>query len=271
MTIMFCDIRDFTHISERLRGDPQGLTALVNRFLSVMTKAVLAEGGTIDKYVGDSLIAFWNAPLMAVGHAASACRAALSMSVALDRLNDELRSEAKATSVGAETKPLLLAMGVGINTGECVVGNLGSDHRFNYSVLGDTVNTSARIESLSKHYGMRVVVSESTRALASDFAALELDLVAVVGRTEPIRIYAILGDPLEASTDAFKIVRDLHERMLIAYRAQRWSDALSLLDECGRIDPRLAKLHRRYRRRIAVYEREPPGADWDGVFRAQAK
>lgn len=271
MTVMFCDIRDFTFISERLRRDPERLTALVNRFLNAMTNAVLAEGGTIDKYVGDSLIAFWNAPLAVADHAVCACRAALAMSVALDRLNDELRSEAQASSVGAAVQPLLLAMGVGVNTGECVVGNLGSDHRFNYSVLGDTVNTSARLESLSKKYGVRVIISESTHALTPDFAALELDLVAVVGRTEPVRIYGVLGGRAEAKATTFQIVRDLHDRMLVAYREQRWVDALALMDECGKNDARLAKLHRRYRRRIAFYKQEPPGSDWDGVFQAQVK
>ncbi len=271
MTVMFCDIRDFTSISERLRGDPQALTALVNRFLTAMTRAVLAEGGTIDKYVGDSLIAFWNAPLAVPDHAARACRAALAMTAALMRLNDETRAEAERASVGAAAPPLLLAMGVGINTGECVVGNLGSEHRFNYSVLGDTMNISSRLESLSKHYGVRVIIGESVRALAPEFAALELDLTTVVGKTEPVRIYGLLGPPEEAQSPAFRHLQDLHGQFLAAYRGQHWASARALLDECGKLDARVAKLHRRYRRRIAHYEQEPPELDWDGVFRAQVK
>ncbi len=160
ITMMFCDVRDFTSISERLRDDPQALTAVVNRFLNTMTEAVLAEDGTIDKYVGDSLIAFWNAPVDATDHAARACRAALAMTKALQRLNDEQKAQAAAASAGAAAAPLLLAMGVGINTGECLVGNLGSSHRFNYSALGDAVNLSSRIESLSKHYGLPIIISE---------------------------------------------------------------------------------------------------------------
>ena len=193
ITMMFCDVRDFTSISERLRDDPQALTAVVNRFLNTMTEAVLAEGGTIDKYVGDSLIAFWNAPVDVADHAARACRAALAMAKALQRLNDEQKAQAAAASAGAAAAPLLLAMGVGINTGECLVGNLGSTHRFNYSALGDAVNLSSRIESLSKHYGIPIIISESTRRLVPDFAALELDAVAVVGKTEAVKIYGILG------------------------------------------------------------------------------
>ncbi|MGH6926843.1 MAG: adenylate/guanylate cyclase domain-containing protein, partial [Dongiaceae bacterium] len=269
--MMFCDVRDFTSISERLRDDPQALTALVNRFLDTMTEAVLSEDGTIDKYVGDSLIAFWNAPVDVADHAARACRAALAMTRALQRLNEEQKAQAVAASAGAAAAPLLLAMGVGINTGDCLVGNLGSSHRFNYSALGDAVNLSSRIEALSKHYGIPIIISESTRKLVPDFAAIELDAVAVVGKTEIARIYGLLGPPEEARTAAFCQLVEIHGRLLAAYRAQQWDLARALIEDCARLDPRLSKLHRRYRRRIIRYEQEPPGPDWDGVFRAQAK
>jgi adenylate cyclase len=271
ITMMFCDVRDFTAISERLRDDPQALTALVNRFLNSMTEAVLAQDGTIDKYVGDSLIAFWNAPVDVSDHAARACRAALAMTKSLARLNEEQKATAAAASAGSAATPLLLAMGVGINTGDCLVGNLGSSHRFNYSALGDAVNLSSRIESLSKHYGIPIIISESTRKLVPDFAALELDAVAVVGKTEAVKIYGVLGPPEEARSEAFRRIAELHARILAAYRAQQWEEVKRLLEECGPLDRRFAKLHRRYRRRIAHFEVEPPGTDWDGVYRAQAK
>ena len=271
ITMMFCDVRDFTSISERLRDDPQALTSLVNRFLDTMTEAVLAEGGTIDKYVGDSLIAFWNAPVDVADHAARACRAALAMAKALQRLNEEQKVQAASASAGAAAAPLLLAMGVGINTGECLVGNLGSTHRFNYSALGDAVNLSSRIESLSKHYGIPIIISESTRRLVPDFAALELDAVAVVGKTEAVKIYGVLGSPADSRTDAFRRLAELHDRILAAYRGQRWDEVKRLLEECAPLDRRLAKLHRRYRRRIAHFEQHPPGAGWDGVYRAETK
>jgi adenylate cyclase len=189
----------------------------------------------------------------------------------MKRLNDEQKAEAAAASAGAAAAPLLLAMGVGINTGECLVGNLGSSHRFNYSALGDAVNLSSRIESLSKHYGIPIIISESTRRLVPDFAALELDAVAVVGKSEIARIYGLIGPPEDARSPAFRHVVEVHTRLLAAYRAQQWHAARALIDECGALDPRLSKLHRRYRRRILRYEQEPPGPDWDGVFRAQAK
>src|SRR5215470_13184326 len=271
ITMMFCDVRDFTSISERLRDDPQALTALVNRFLDTMTEAVLAEGGTIDKYVGDSLIAFWNAPVSVADHAARACRAALAMARALQRLNDDQKAQAAAASAGAAATPLLLSMGVGINTGDCLVGNLGSTHRFNYSALGDAVNLSSRIESLSKHYGIPIIISESTRSLVHDFAALELDAVAVVGKTESVKIYGVLGPPSEARSDAFRKLEEMHSRILAAYRGQQWEEVKRLLEECAGMDRRLAKLHRRYRRRIAHFEHHPPGTGWDGVYRAETK
>jgi adenylate cyclase len=269
MTVMFADLRNFTAISEQMREDPQGLTALINRFLDAMTKAVLAQDGTIDKYVGDSMIAFWNAPLDMADHAARACAAALAMSAALERLNDELRGGVQA--VGASRVPLALGMGVGINTGDCIVGNLGSEHRKNYSVLGDPVNLAARLESLTKFYGLGILVSESTKLLAPGLALLEVDLVAVFGKADAVHIYAVLGGVDVAQSEGFKRLAERHGRMLVAYRRQEWPAARALLEQCRNLDSRLDRLHRLYEARIAEFERAPPGPDWDAVFRPETK
>lgn len=269
MSVMFCDIRGFTAISERLRGDPQALTALVNRFMTAMTAAVDEHGGTVDKYIGDSLMAFWNAPLDDPDHAVHACRSALAMSTSLDRLNRDLRSGDPV--FGADGAPLSLAMGIGINTGDCVVGNMGSEQHLSYSVLGDSVNLASRLESLSKHYGIPIVIAESTRQAVPDFAAIELDFVAVVGKTEATRIYGLVGAPEEADTPAFHRVEEAHGRMLAAYRAQRWQETAALIEECAGLDVRLRKLYRRYRRRLAFFAQNPVAPDWDGVFRAESK
>lgn len=270
LSVMFCDIREFTSISERLHRDPVALTTLVNRFMNTMTKAVHDHGGTVDKYIGDSLMAFWNAPLDDPEHAVRACRAALDMTRALDRLNEELRAN-PPVPLNPDEKPFLLGMGIGINTGECVVGNLGSERQFNYSVLGDSVNLASRLESLSKHYGVPIIISESTRRQAADFAAIELDFVAVVGKAQATRVYGLVGAPEEAATPAFRLVEEVQGRLLAAYRAQRWTEAAALIDECAALDPRLRKLCRRYQRRLAHFEKYPLSADWDGVFRAQTK
>jgi adenylate cyclase len=264
MTVMFSDIRDFTTISERYRADPQGLTRLINRFLTHLGDAVLEQDGTIDKYIGDSLMAFWNAPLDIENHAAQACAAALAMVAALDRLNEELRTEHGGTAIR-------LRVGIGLNTGECVVGNLGSMRRLNYSVLGDPVNLASRVEGLCKLYGVGIVVTEDTRRQAPDFAVVELDVVAVKGRAQAVRIYAVLGGPEMAATEQHQRLRGLQARMLEAYRGQRWDDAESVLESCEALAPNLQVLHRLYRQRVSLFRDDPPAPDWDGVFIATDK
>ena len=179
LTIMFADLRGFTAISEAYKRNPEGLGRLINRgFLSPMTREILVRRGTIDKYIGDCIMAFWNAPLDDPGHADHACESALAMLAELDRVNRELAAEAEAE--GRAFPPL--AIGIGINTGECVVGNMGSDERFSYTAIGDAVNLAARLEGQSKIYGVPIILGEATRAAAPSWAALELDLVLVKGK-----------------------------------------------------------------------------------------
>ncbi len=176
LSVMFSDIRGFTAISEQFKANPQGLSRLINRgFLSPMTKLIMARRGTIDKYMGDCVMAFWNAPLDDPDHADHACASALAMLAELDRINRELAAEAEA-----EDRPFhTIHIGVGINTGECVVGNMGSDERFAYTAMGDAVNLASRLEGQSKTYGVSIVIGEATREAAPSWAALELDLIAV--------------------------------------------------------------------------------------------
>ncbi|MGH7186757.1 MAG: adenylate/guanylate cyclase domain-containing protein, partial [Pseudomonadota bacterium] len=278
ITVMFADIRNFTTISERYRDDPQGLTALINRFLTPMTDIVLARSGTIDKYIGDSIMAFWNAPLSVADHAAKACASALEMAAALRRLNDELVAEPSAgqdTETDQAFPPTAsrpsLAMGIGINTGASVVGNLGSEQRFNYSALGDAVNLASRLESLTKSYGVPILISEATRNLAPTFAALEVDLIAVKGKTVATRTFGLLGPPEEASAEDFRRLVDSHDRMLAAYRAQNWPEASALAETCRAMRPDLGRLYEVYLERIEAYRTSPPGAAWDGVHVAKTK
>ncbi len=264
MTVMFSDIRDFTTIAERFHLDPQGLTQLINRFLTYLGDTVLEHDGTIDKYIGDSLMAFWNAPLDIEHHAAKSCAAALGMVRALDRLNTELKAERGDDAV-------LLRIGIGINTGACVVGNLGSASRLNYSVLGDPVNLASRLEGMSKLYGVSIVISEDTRQQAEGFATIELDLVAVKGRGRAVRIYAVMGGPDEAASAAHQRLAAAQQRMLAAYRAQRWDEAEAELDGELAAAPKLKQLREVYRQRIALFRELMPPPGWDGVFRATEK
>lgn len=189
LTILFSDVRGFTTISERLKDDPQRLTALINRLLNPLSRVILASGGTIDKYIGDAIMAFWNAPLEDPDHAVNAIAASLDMLKAVEDLNMELAAEAAADGADA----LRLAIGVGLNTGECVVGNMGSDIRFNYSVLGDSVNLAARLEGETKSYGVSLLLGEETaRLTAHHYAVVELDQVLVKGKTEPATVSTVV-------------------------------------------------------------------------------
>ncbi|MBK8158158.1 MAG: adenylate/guanylate cyclase domain-containing protein [Rhodospirillaceae bacterium] len=162
-------------------------------------------------------------------------------------------------------------MGIGINTGECVVGNMGSRVRFDYSVLGDTVNVAARIEAQSSNYGVGIVISETTYAQAEDFAALEIDRIIVKGKSEPIRIFTLLGSPEVAQSPLFRDLAWRHEALLHAYRERQWDEALQHIDACSQLWPRLEPLYDLYRDRIENFLVDPPSADWDGVFVATKK
>ena len=182
MTFMFSDIRGFTPISEKYKSNPAGLTKLINRFLTRMTNVVIANGGTIDKFMGDCIMAFWNAPLDVRDHQGCAIRSALLMTVELSALNKELKAEGLPT----------INIGIGINTGKALVGNMGSDQRFDYSVIGDPVNLASRLESSSKTLGKTLVISENTMKGIEDIFPFEyIDSITVKGKTEPIKVYTV--------------------------------------------------------------------------------
>jgi adenylate cyclase len=181
MTILFSDVRGFTTISEHYKDDPQGLTHLMNRFLTPLTNAIIERKGTIDKYIGDAIMAFWNAPVDDAEHEANACNAALQMLAKAEELNVELKREAQAN--GGVYMPLRI--GIGLNTGPCVVGNMGSDFRFNYTALGDTVNVASRLESRTKDYRLSLVIgSRTAEGAKGKFATMEIDLIQVKGKKQ---------------------------------------------------------------------------------------
>ncbi len=413
MSILFSDVRGFTSISEHFKDDPQALTSLMNRFLTPMTAQVMANSGTVDKYIGDSIMAFWNAPLPDEAHAQHACRAALAMTESMVALNEELRAEsmrdlddgtlreyeeAKRLSLGiggardeqaafaaflreaeqgypnaqysvakayrdglgvernvieaarwfraaaeqgyakaqrhlgnryargegveldedealrwltlaarqglsmaedargeladrlpqsqviaaeqwartwtpkvSSGRAIKLEVGIGINTGSCIVGNMGSDQKLNYSVLGDAVNLASRLESQTKNYGTTIIIGEETRLQAPDFAAIELDLIAVKGKRDAVRIYGLLGDEGMARSDRFRALVEEHGKLLESYRAQDWAAALEHQQNCRDLDDTLDDLYDLYARRIREYEADPPGEGWDGVYVARSK
>jgi adenylate cyclase len=227
----------------------------------------MARRGTIDKYIGDCIMAFWNAPLDDPAHARNGCGSALAMTAALETLNSELHREAEAA--GSPYHPL--KAGIGLNSGECVVGNMGSERRFDYSVLGDAVNLASRLEGLSKTYGVDIVIGETTRAGIPDWAVLELDRVAVKGKSEAVRIFALLGEEQRAVTPDHRALTQRHAEMLARYRAQDWQGARAALADCRDKSPYLQTLYALYESRIDDYAAHPPAPDWDGVFVATSK
>src|ERR1700742_2750862 len=234
MTIMFTDVRGFTTISESFKHDPQGLTRLMNRFLTPLTNAILARKGTIDKYMGDAIMEFWNAPLDDKEHEINACNAAVEMLEKMDEVNKEREEEARED--GHPFFPL--KVGVGLNTGLSVVGNMGSDQKFNYSALGDSVNLASRLEGQTKEYGFPIIVgSKTAMAVKEKFAILELDFIMVKGKTEPEVIYAIAGREDVAQSEDFQRLRNLTIEMLACYRSRDWDGALDAMARGRHSDP----------------------------------
>jgi adenylate cyclase len=265
MTIMFSDVRGFTTISETYKHDPQGLTKLMNRFLTPLTNVILACKGTIDKYMGDAIMAFWNAPLDDGEHQLNACEAAIGMLERIEELNTQ--REIEAQHGGHVYIPL--NVGVGLNTGVCVVGNMGSDLRFDYSVLGDSVNLASRLEGQSKEYGFPIIAGSKTALAVKDkFAILELDFIMVKGKNEPEVIYAIAGREDTAQSAQFQRLRNLTIEMLACYRNRDWDGALAAIERGRRTDEAhaLRRLYDLYEARILDYQKNPPPDDWNGAY-----
>jgi adenylate cyclase len=270
MTILFSDVRGFTTISEYYKYDPQGLTRLMNRFLTPLTNAIIERKGTIDKYIGDAIMAFWNAPLDDPQQEVNACEAALEMLARADRLNQEFKREANQN--GGKYMPLHI--GIGLNTGPCVVGNMGSDFRFNYSVLGDTVNVASRLEARTKDYRVPIVIGEATAQKAKErFATMEIDRIQVKGKTQPETVFTVLGRA-ELGRDAnFVELHELTTKMLRYYREQNWTQALDTIEPCRKAAEGfgVTALYQMYAERIEAFRHNPPPADWNGVYEAESK
>ena len=208
LTILFCDLRGFTSLSERV--DPTVLTRVVNEFFGRASEAILEQGGTIDKYIGDAIMAFWNAPSDQPDHAALACRAALRMLEKVEEFNAVMASDGGLPR---------LQIGIGINTGTCTVGNFGSSRRFDYSAIGDAVNVAARLEGETKSYGIAILLGPETAARVSNFATLPIDRIRPRGRTEPLEIFALVGDEKVRATPSFRELSAKHADLCSAWLA----------------------------------------------------
>lgn len=270
LTLLFADIRGFTTISEQFGA--QELTEFINSFLTPMTDVILKRHGTIDKYMGDCIMAFWNAPLEVRRHALEGCHSALEMLRAVAQMNEQRERIAKEQG----TPYLPINIGIGLNTGDVCVGNMGSQQRFDYSVLGDDVNLASRLEGQSKTYGVNVVIGEKTQAHVPELACLELDLIRVKGKTQAVRIYTLLGDEACAESSDWQKLGELWQKALACYRAQQWDEAENFIrlseTASGKLHGiALSGLFDLYRERIRIFRTSPPPEGWDGVFEATSK
>ena len=262
LSIMFTDVRGFTTISEHYGKDVQGLTKIMNRYMTAMTKAILENKGTLDKYIGDAQMAFWNAPLDNPKHAKDAVSTSFQMLKSLEEFNAIIKEEGVPA----------FGMGLGINTDIVVVGNMGSDQRFDYTCLGDGVNLASRLEGQSKPYGVKIVLGPKTAEYVKDeYFILELDCIAVKGKTQGVTIYTVLGSIANLKAEYF-LARGIHDMMLQAYRDQKWDQALSFIDQIyEEFDGELHKYYDMMKERVEELRGAKLSTDWDGVYRATSK
>lgn len=260
MTVLFSDIRGFTTISEKL--SPEALVHLLNQYLTAMTDVVFKYNGLLDKYIGDAIMAFWGAPLSQPEHARLACRTSLEMMSEL-----ELLRQRWATS-NPETP--FIDIGIGLNSGPMVVGNMGSETRFDYTVMGDAVNLGSRLEGINKEYGTNIIIGEMTfEQVKDEFYCRELDAVAVKGKAQPIRIFELLGEIGRVPESKLKIARG-YARGLQAYKAQHWDEALRIFGAVKHHFPD-DKPTQLFLKRVVELKKNPPPPDWNGVFVMKTK
>ena len=246
LSIMFTDVRGFTTISEHYGADVQGLTKIMNRYMTAMTAKIIENNGTLDKYIGDAQMAFWNAPLDEPEHAKMAVKTALEMMESLDAFNAEITAEGIPA----------FGMGLGINTGVVVVGNMGSSQRFDYTCLGDSVNLAARLEGQSKPYGVKIILGSKTAELVKDkYNVVELDCIAVKGKTEGVKIYTLANQ------------NELHQDFLNLYYDGQWMKALTLVPKLKNVTPELEQYYSNMSERL----KEGKPSNWDGTYRATSK
>jgi adenylate cyclase len=264
VTSLTCGVRRFAAITESFTDDPAGFTRLVNAAIAPLIEDAIGHGGMIARFDGEGFTACWNAPLDDPEHTIHACEAANRMTVTLAEVNEQLARERRLD--GTPFQPV--EIGIGISMGRAIASGFTAHGRTIYSVTGDSTVMSDRICNLSSQYGPAVIVSEDARKAAQrGFAFLEVDFIAAGPRDEPIKLYAMLGNPLVRASPKFRALETFHEHIFQSLRLQQWQKARNLIDQCRKLSGASQKIYDLHMARIAYFEANPPGADWDGAFR----
>jgi adenylate cyclase len=264
ITCLSCGIRRFAAIAETFEDDPAGFTRLINTAVSPLIEDAVGHGGMIARLEGEGFTACWNAPLDDAEHAIHACEVANRMTVTLAEVNEQLARERRLDG----TPYAAIEIGIGISTGRAIAGGFTAHGRTIYSVTGDATVMADRIRTLSSQYGPAVIVSEDARKAAQrGFAFLEVDFIAAGPRDEPIKLYAMLGNPLVRASPKFRALETFHEHIFQSLRLQQWEKARGLIDQCRKLSGASQKIYDLHLARIDYFEANPPGTEWDGAFR----
>ena len=267
-TAFFSDIQDFSTFSEVL--DPERLVRLMNEYLTAMTDVLLAHEGTLDKYIGDAIVAFYGAPAPVADHEKKACATALAMRMRLKELREKWKKEDDWPDIVYSMRHR-----IGLNCGSMVTGNMGSTQRMNYTMMGDTVNLAARLESSAKQYGVYIQISENTYNAAKDrLTVRELDTVIVVGKTEPVKTYELIAEKDQESALYKELLPKFHDALEL-YKKQQWDQAFTAFGSIEKLEEifpgRKTNPSRVYMDRCTHLKENPPGDDWDGVWTLTSK
>jgi len=264
VTALSCGIRRFATIAETFTDDPAGFTRLINTAMGPLIEDAVDHGGMIARFDGEGFTACWNAPLDDPEHAIRACEAANHMTVTLAEVNEQLGRERRLDGTPYEA----LEVGIGISTGRAIAGGFTAHGRTVYSVTGDATVMAERIRGMSQQYGPAVIVTEDARKAAQrGFAFLEVDFIAAGPRDEPVKLYAMLGNPLVRASPKFRALETFHEHIFQSLRLQQWDKARGLIDQCRKLSGASQKIYDLHLARIAYFETNPPGSEWDGAFR----
>ncbi len=265
VTYLACGVRGFAELASSFRGDPAAFTRLIQRVLDPMMSEALTHGGAIDKLTANGFTAFWNAPLDDPEHAVHACEAAMGMMEAIAKTNEIITHERRIDGVAFNP----VEIGVGLSSGPAIAGGFKVHGRTTYSVNGDCAVVAAKVQELSAQYGPAIVVSEDTRKAAErGFAFLEVDYIAVENHDGPVKLYAMLGNPVMRASPKFRALATFHDHIFQSMRDQEWHKARALIAQCRTLSGASQKLYDMHLNRIAYFEDNPPGADWDGAFRS---